>query len=488
MNATNQKLLSILSTFTPDDWKNFGLFIKSPYFVTGRNYNILFDHFYKNYKSIKTIDEISFDKIIYNVFTKKKMSEQTTRNRLTEFTVLTEKFIKQKYFSEDILSEKYYLLKFYSDNSLYKQFDVEYDVEGDKFNPAEISTKDFEKVISILPLKFEKDFKINEFENGISVFHKYSLYQTANLLREFFYTGIQYTKLDTENIRYEFNPLKDILPSLNLVELIKKIEKFNSPIFNTALVYYYLYEIIVNDKGDEFLDKLEILFLGKEDRYEEDIRIEVINDLEYYYVQKFNKGETKHVKALFNIIKRKLINGKFSEVVRLHKEIFFDNYVIVGLKAGDYSNVKEFIKENLNSLPEEMREYFSTLENARLLVYKNKFKEALNLIENRKEKTIFNYAIIVLKLRVQYELSMTEEALLEVDRIKHFLRRTKSLTENQKKLTSLFISYFIKLLKVKDNPDHKNLEELLVNLNKSKVRIPGIDWLRVKVKELEKEC
>ena len=160
----------------------------------------------------------------------------------------------------------------------------------------------------------------------------------------------------------------------------------------------------------------------------------------------------------------------------------------MGLKAGDYSNVKEFIKENLNSLPEEMREYFSTLENARLLVYKNKFKEALNLIENRKEKTIFNYAIIVLKLRVQYELSMTEEALLEVDRIKHFLRRTKSLTENQKKLTSLFISYFIKLLKVKDNPDHKNLEELLVNLNKSKVRIPGIDWLRVKVKELEKEC
>ena len=301
MNATNQKLLSILSTFTPDDWKNFGLFIKSPYFVTGRNYNILFDHFYKNYKSIKTIDEISFDKTIYNVFTKKKMSEQTTRNRLTEFTVLTEKFIKQKYFSEDILSEKYYLLKFYSDNSLYKQFDVEYDVEGDKFNPAEISTKDFEKVISILPLKFEKDFKINEFEIGISVFHKYSLYQTANLLREFFYTGIQYTKLDTENIRYEFNPLKDILPSLNLVELIKKIEKFNSPIFNTALVYYYLYEIIVNDKGDEFLDKLEILFLGKEDRYEEDIRIEVINDLEYYYVQKFNKGETKHVKALFNI-------------------------------------------------------------------------------------------------------------------------------------------------------------------------------------------
>ena len=133
MNATKLKLLSILSTFTPDDWKNFGLFIKSPYFVTGRNYSSLFRSFQKKYISVNLNDENKFNKIIYGIF-RNKVNEQTIRNRLTEFTALAEKFIKLKYFSEDKLTGEYYLLKHYSDNSHYKEFEYLYDLDIDSLN------------------------------------------------------------------------------------------------------------------------------------------------------------------------------------------------------------------------------------------------------------------------------------------------------------------------------------------------------------------
>ena len=93
-----------------------------------------------------------------------------------------------------------------------------------------------------------------------------------------------------------------------------------------------------------------------------------------------------------------------------------------------------------------------------------------------------------MELRLKYELEMTEEALLEVDRIKHYLlRNSKKMNSSEVKRTMNFISYYLRLIKVKNHPEHKGLEDLIVSIEKPKTIIPALDWFREKVKELSND-
>jgi hypothetical protein len=338
--------------------------------------------------------------------------------------------------------------------------------------------------MNIFELKLIKDIEINDFNSANSGLHKFLLFKLANSLCELFYIRIEYYFLEDKKVSFELFPVKKIFRNINLEDFIKIIENFKSPVFTKALIYYYLYEILINDKGNEFFNKLETLLFDKGIKYEEKLRQDILLRIEDYYVIKINNNETKYVKPLFKLYKQNLINGKIAEDIMLHRDQIFDNYVAIGLRAGEYDDVKKYIHLNIDSFPKNIREEVYILAMVRLYSVKNEFRNALNVIESRKRKNIQNGVIIRMELRLKYELEMTEEALLEVDRIKHYLRNTKKISGAEGKRTLLFISYYLKLIKVKNDPEHKGLEDLIIGINKSKVLIPALDWLREKIKEL----
>ena len=331
-----------------------------------------------------------------------------------------------------------------------------------------------------------KDIANKEFDKGVSVYHDYALHQTTFLLKEFFCTAMEYSKLDELKVQYDFNPVKSVLQNINLTEFIEIIGNKDVPVYKVGIIYYYLYEILVNGKDDEYLEKLETMFIGNEDKYEEELRFNISNYMEHYYMNKYNQYELKNVKTFFNLQRNKLVNGRIADIVQLHREIFFDNYVEIGLKAGENNYVKEFIKLNIDSLPEKVKDLYSVIAKVRLFIFRKKYREALEEIESNR-KYIHNVLILTRLLMVEYELNMIEESLLEADRIKHLLRRSKSLNENQKNRVSIFISNFIKLTKLKDNPESKKLDEFMFTLNKIKLSLPAFDWFREKVEVMKRK-
>ena len=99
-----------------------------------------------------------------------------------------------------------------------------------------------------------------------------------------------------------------------------------------------------------------VLLFDKGIKYDDKFRRDILLRIKSYYVIRINNNESKYVKPLFNLYKLDVIHGKIAENIKLHKDQFFNNYVAIGLKCGEYENVKEFIRLNIDSLPENIRE------------------------------------------------------------------------------------------------------------------------------------
>ncbi len=485
MSSINRKIIRILSTFTPDDWKRFGLFIKSPYFVSWRNYSSLYNKFYKHYKLNNTLDDSVLDKIISEVFKKNKLSNQTIRNRLSEFESLAQKYIQQKYFDNDKLGKNYHLLKHYLDCNLYKEFESMFDLDISSIVPSKILQLDFDKSINILSLKVLFGLEKQETESAFTDFYNGSLLKSANFLKEIFYYGIQFSIMKDLNVNFEFNPFKDIIKYSDLKILIGKIEELNSPLYTAALLFYYMYEIIVQGNVDEFLSKFEKLFNENDKEYEKMFRYDILITLIDFFIGKIVLGESNYEKTVFGLYKKCLENGYIPDTVRImYRQNFFNNFVIFGLRIGEHEEVKKFISLNIVLLPENIREDEYILAMVRYYAFIKDYSSALSLIEKRKGKK-HNYKILLFKLRVLYELSLYEEAMLEADRIKHYIKKSDTITKNTNANISVFIYFFIKLIYVNSDPNHKKLDDLIVALNKSTKLIPHKAWFNEKIQSLK---
>jgi len=90
-----------------------------------------------------------------------------------------------------------------------------------------------------------------------------------------------------------------------------------------------------------------------------------------------------------------------------------------------------------------------------------------------------------IKLRILYETSDFEEAFLEIDRIKHFIRNnTKKIPVSVRNYSKEFLDIYNILLKLKLNPYQKDIGFFSNSVSKSSTLI-NKDWFVEKIKELK---
>ncbi len=486
MSINDSKLLRIISTFSQKDWKEFSYYLKSPYFVRGRDYTNLYQYIYKAYKSNARIDSKIFSNIISKIILNENIDKSSLQSRLYELTTLAVNFLKQKLSEKNELERNYYILRHFSDYLLFKDFDAAYNINFDDITTSELTIEERQIISNILPYKISRELLHKRYNTAFDLFHKRSLLEISRILESVCYEGIESYKLKSMNAEQGFNPINEIINNIDLQKIMKDIIKTNSPVFSRLILYYYLYEIIVNDKGKEYLGKLESLYFNPNSNHASDLKEYFSILIKEYYQLKINQGDDSHIKPLFRMYINELINGKINNRIILHREQIFDNYVATGLKAEEFEFVRNFINDNIDSLPKDKREEVYILSMVRLYFAIKEYKKALNVIENRKKRKIQNGLILRFKMRLFYELSMLEEAFLEVDRIKHFIKNNKIMRSDEKKKTLLFITHYLKLLKLKTSPELKTYDDFIVGLNKSKVMIPSGDWLKLKAEELKR--
>ena len=202
-------------------------------------------------------------------------------------------------------------------------------------------------------------------------------------------------------------------------------------------------------------------------------------------MRKQNKGSKKFQQELFDLYNEKLSQGLYSD---LQNPIYvlnnFRDYVYIGLALKKYKWVEDFISKYSKELPAEFRDDEVNLSYAKLYIAYRHFEKSLS---NLKEIRTVNYLLYldssVFKLCCYYELGKLEEAFLEIDKIRHYLRNHKEIPDVHKEPGLHFVRIYQKLLKANSMPEKTEAGYL----EKEVMRIMSIsrkDWLVEKIAEL----
>lgn len=114
---------------------------------------------------------------------------------------------------------------------------------------------------------------------------------------------------------------------------------------------------------------------------------------------------------------------------------------------------------------------------------KNDFQVCYRQLSKVKRKNTFLFVdVSLIKLKVLYELKRIDEAYDEVKKFKEYLRKDRQSDHMLFKNSREFCRAFTLLLRLKQNPTVKNLNELQYKLSKNIMN--GRNWIILKMNEI----
>ncbi len=483
----NFKIFQIISAFSKEELKEFEYFIKSPYLTSSRDYSNMLKTIYTFNNDPEKLQEISNEKFYAMVFPGKAYSNKTLRNRLNELTAIAKKFIVQKALESNKPQSDFLLLKGLKDRKLYGIFRNEFtrinesmSIDSNKsYNNAEI------KMLSTYAYLENQDFS-KTFEG----YRNTTEYVITFFLENYFVYLIEFENEKLYGISSDKNIAYDLMHNLKADNFIRILEERNDNKYLTVLLNYYLYKSFANLSDEVSFRKFRDLFFKNLNKlsYEHKDGFFGYMISRYFILQ--NKGGRQDIlKEVFKLYDMKLKLGLHSELKAIrYPSTAFRDYVVVGMKLKKYKWVEDFIEKYSPLLPTEIRDEEMKMAYTRLYLFKKEYDNALQCL-NELKTTNYIYLLDAsrIKLRIFYEKSYFEEAFLEIDRIKHYIKNnTKKVALLVRKYSKEFIDVYNELLKLRLNPDKEGIDYLFNNIQKATTLVAK-EWFIEKIKEMKFE-
>ncbi|MEO8666270.1 MAG: hypothetical protein ABI462_12325 [Ignavibacteria bacterium] len=485
----NKNLFNILSTFSESEWEELGRFISSPYFVKKRNYDSIYSVLKKIYSSGKQEMQLTKKFLLKKLYKGKSPGLQTLHNRLSEFCKLTERFLSQKKFDNDKLQRIIYLLDEFYARRLPRNFKSKFNSQEKIIYEDSYNAENFFQICQVILLESGYLQSVREMNSAYREFNKHSQYMLAYFLDRLFYLAVDFYSLESSNVELDFNIVNRLMRSLNAGQFISELEKQNFPIYTSVLIRYYLYKAVVDPDEKSYIKKVRKIFSANKDNLNESFKTSFFLQLESYYVTLLNQGKYEYERELFLVYKEKLEQGIYKDLLKIYyPSQNFRDYVIVGLRVNEIQWVENFVNEYAPKLPESIRKDEYTMGQARILIYKSEFRKALKLLQDhRSSNQVHIIDISRSKMKIFFELGMYEEIFLEMDNLKHFLKKSKAqelLIDNTKD----FLEKLSQLVKIATSPLKESAEALDDFIRRECVSTKGLsekNWFLDKAKKLK---
>lgn len=482
MELVNYKLILLVRSLSPKEIEQFQKFISSPYFTKGRNYI----PFLK--EVIRLISE-SEDKNTGmkspNPDTGKKFSDQTLRNRYSELYKLGEEFLVYNSLSKNRTKKEKILLKELIEKKLYIPFRIKYKEVLKHLSNDKFDNNKYRNISAISELNSRFLQEKNKIELVYSEFHKNSEIILCLNLINFFELGYEFAQQEFDGRKFAQNYILDFLKKINIEDTMKTFSKMNSIIYKITSMNYYLYRAFENEENEDYYFKSHKIFTELFAELKDSYKVKIFNYMINFSIRKQNKGIKKYQYELFKLYNEKLDQNLISDLKsNIYLFNFFRDYVHIGLSIKEYDWVENFISKYSNELPKEMREDETKLSYAKLDLAKRRFERSLSNLKNIKTTYYLLYIdSSMVKLCNYFELNKYEEAYLELDRLKHYLRNHKEIPKDHRYTYENFIKVYQKILKYQTNPERGEigfLEKNVISLDMVSKR----DWLIEKISEL----
>ncbi len=260
------------------------------------------------------------------------------------------------------------------------------------------------------------------------------------------------------------------------------IEQYNLDDKPAVKIYFLIYQILANAIDVNGYFELKNISIQSIDIFQDEERREIMDVLFNYCVKQINDGE----KSFYNELLELYDWGIDSEIILTNDQLSptsFRNYIVSGLRIGEFERVEKFIHEKSNLLKETRRENAINFNLARVAFHKKQFNKALELLSKVNYDDVWYHVNSRSQLlAVYYELEENIVLESQMDSFQVFLRRDKSMQESKSNLYSNFTKFLKRIYKA-NRRDTEVLSKIKEDIIKES-QVINKPWLLEKVDEL----
>jgi len=446
----DSKLINLIETFTKTEFREFGMFVNSPY----HNREKVMINFYNYLKRIYPVfSEKNLERriVFSKIFSEKKFSETLFRNTVSDLLKLTENFVKLKHFENEKFYGQYLLLKELTNRKQISLFKSNFK-RADKILNADNARDEIYFQNKFL---LEDEWRRNHVVSSSKMlFKEDNLKNQSDSLHVYYLT--EFTKLyaillNQSKFTYDYNFNYELFDAVieylrNNFTLYKEIPYIN--IFYNCVMLYKTDERIYFDELKKLLLR-HYRILTLTDR--KNIFVVLIN----YSSDQISKGNYSFIKEKFNINEHLLKSGAYFEGNDFMPHYFYESIAVNALEMKRFDWAEKFILKYKKIVHPDYKESSFNFCMAELFYRKGDTDNSLSFLskvlpENVKDRTKMN----ILLLKIHYYCNNTVQFNSLIESSKKYILRNKNLQEDNKKQLANFLSLLVKLYKIKNDSDH----------------------------------
>jgi len=475
----SSNLITLLKTFSKEEFKDFGKFVRSPHFNTHKDVIRYYAYLRKfhpgfNHKSFTP------ENICKHVYKGRPFKNSEFLKLNSALNQLGNEFLK---FSHDKFFNDYNLLNQFVNRNLGKQFRALYNKLSDYLdNEAGLDNLLFVKKIyletSLIRYNMNRD-RQKEICGEIIKRGNYFAYQS--LMWIMIQNRDMIANYNAFNYEYKESPAFKFIQSINLEKLINEIKYEDNRLGRYLKYYIYCMMITLHPENEHYFNLFKETF---EAIYYEVEKLEKNNYLarmQTYVMKHIQNGDMKYLNELLNAYKF------FFD----RKDIFENNYIpmppfrnciSLALYVKDYKFVNELIEKYSERLYPDYRQDSKNICRAYLNF---ELKNYDGVIDSLK---IFSYNypphkidVKHLLLKTYYEMDNYEQLQTHIDSFRHFISKNKTIPAGVKNKYLELLNLVNQLFTAKIDNKTENLADIKNHIDDYKLNIFDKLWLKEKI-------
>jgi hypothetical protein len=454
------KAIELLKTFSPKEFREFGDFIRSPFFNKNPKQVLLYEALKQYYPGFNS-EKLTKEKIYSILYSGKKYKDNEVRRALSENLNLGEQYLSFAHIKNDekFLIKKSLLKQLDSRkldklfnallNELYDEYGSNKEIDDDYFIrnfDIQVLKTNFDQ--GKLPSKESRNVTINNLVACFKYLIGFSAITALKLNQDFIAMNVNYNFDNKNTLAYKY------IEKLNLKGFLEDVKSEDESLYSILSIYYTHFLIMAGfDKDDSHYHALKNLVYENIDLFSRFEKYNLMLFLETCASVKIKDGKTSFVSEIHEIHKymlRKNLYG-YSDSNYLHIVRFW-KIINNSIALKKYGWTEDFINEYSQKLHPQSMNHMRNYAYSLLSFAKRDYEKSLEHAAKVKSYDYnISFGVKSIKLKCYLELGYSEEAFYLTDSIKHSLARDINSPDWAKRRFENFIDCFEKLLKLKIN-------------------------------------
>jgi hypothetical protein len=466
-------LFLLLKSFTKEEFKEFGKFVKSP-MHNNRSEVAEFFETVKEYYPDFSSEKFSKENIFAELYPRKKYKDDVIRRLTSNLLKIAEEYCAYKNFKSDKFNYEKSLLEFYFhkriDKFFWKQFTAaENYLEGQPLRDSEYYRRQslINDIEMMYLLKDDPLYKKSSYEKELQNHWKYVL---TSMMRLYGFAEFE---------TYFFNKNYELRHSEHLLKLAEDLNFLQS---ETVKIYYLILKLYKKERNDELLFMFFELIEKNSDKF---TKGEVFS----FYVHLFNycninklEHDSDYTKIEFEISK-KLVEKKLLVQDGVVDPGWFRGIFFKAFNAGEIDFAEKFIEEHKSLIIGKDKENIIRHAYANIAVFRKDYDKALEHLSHATYHHLNDkWLVKQMYLKIYFEQNDFEKFSYVTDSMKHLIKEEGLWNEHLIIPIRNFINFLTKVFRARLGEIKISQDELKVEILHSK--IIARKWLLEKIDEL----